>query len=73
MKKATCRITVGGDTFRELDEKNKSFVKEFLDLEEDDFEKLYEKMEIELHIELNQVDNGPKYYAQSYFRVPNYE
>lgn len=73
MKKATCRITVGADNFDDLVTESKKVLSGFFNLEGDDFEKTYERLEIDFHIEYNATHEGPKYYGQCYFRVPDYE
>lgn len=73
MKKATCRITVGGDNFDEIVEESKKYLAKFFNVDLESFDKTYEKLEIDLHIELNQTHDGPQYYGQCYFRVPDYE
>lgn len=72
MKKAVGRIALEGKTFAEIEEDNSKVIKDFLQLSDEEFKEVYEKLEIEMVVERASAETG-LYYGQVTFRIPQGE
>ena len=70
MKKASCRITAYGFTFTEVQENIKKAIQKFLEVTDEEFPALYERLEVNLRIELASAESF-SFFADATFEVPD--
>ena len=72
MKKVTARVSTFGQTWPEIEEKVNNHIKTFLAIDDEEFAKIYDKLEITIHSELASAESG-SFFSDANFRIPTSE
>lgn len=72
MRKATCRISVTGSTFEEIETKVRKEIKEFLQLSDEKFEEVYKSLELTILVEKASPERAD-YFGDSSFTIPSFQ
>ena len=72
MKKVTARVSTQGQTWPEIEEKVDSLIKTFLGVDDEEFKKIYDKLEITIYSELASAESG-SFFCDANFRIPTPE
>jgi hypothetical protein len=72
MKKVTARVSTHGQTWPEIEEKVDSIIQKFLGLDDEEFKKIYHKLEITIYSELASAESN-SFFCDANFTIPTSE
>jgi hypothetical protein len=72
MKKVTARVSTHGQTWPEIEAKVDSLIQTFLGLDDEEFKKIYDKLEITIYSELASAESS-SFFCDANFRIPTAE
>lgn len=70
MKKATARVSTYASTWAEAEEKVDALIKKFLELDDEQYAKVRDKLELTIHLELASAETI-SFFADANFRIPS--